>query len=51
MYLLKTSASFDSAHFLSGYNGKCANIHGHTWKIEVRPHMENRSDCVQRFAY
>ena len=35
MYLLKTSASFDSAHFLSGYNGKCANIHGHTWKIEV----------------
>ncbi|MCR5608387.1 MAG: 6-carboxytetrahydropterin synthase QueD [Lachnospiraceae bacterium] len=35
MYCLKTSASFDSAHFLSGYNGKCANIHGHTWRIEV----------------
>lgn len=35
MYKLKTTASFDSAHFLSGYNGKCANIHGHTWKIEV----------------
>ena len=28
-------ACFDSAHFLSGYNGKCANIHGHRWKIEV----------------
>ena len=35
MYGLKTSAAFDSAHFLSGYNGKCANIHGHRWTIEV----------------
>ena len=35
MYLLKTSASFDSAHFLSGYNGKCANIHGHHWSAEI----------------
>lgn len=35
MYSLKTSASFDSAHFLSGYNGKCANIHGHRWVAEV----------------
>ena len=35
MYRLKTNASFDSAHFLSGYEGKCANIHGHHWVIEV----------------
>lgn len=35
MYRLKTSAQFDSAHFLSGYQGKCANIHGHRWKIEA----------------
>lgn len=35
MYILRTSAAFDSAHFLSGYNGKCANIHGHRWIIEV----------------
>lgn len=35
MYEIKTSASFDSAHFLRGYNGKCANIHGHTWTIEA----------------
>jgi len=35
MYRLKTSAEFDSAHFLAGYNGKCANIHGHRWKIEA----------------
>lgn len=36
MYYLKTSASFDSAHFLHGYNGKCANIHGHHWVVEVK---------------
>ena len=35
MYLLKTEATFDSAHFLRGYNGKCANLHGHTWRVEV----------------
>lgn len=36
MYYLKTSSAFDSAHFLSGYDGKCKNIHGHRWVIEVR---------------
>ncbi len=35
MYFLKTAASFDSAHFLRGYKGKCANLHGHHWVIEV----------------
>ncbi len=35
MYYLKTAASFDSAHFLAGYEGKCANIHGHRWTLEV----------------
>ncbi len=35
MYQLKTSAAFDSAHFLAGYLGKCANLHGHRWVIEV----------------
>ncbi len=35
MYTLRTEAAFDSAHFLHGYNGKCSNLHGHRWKIEV----------------
>lgn len=35
MYTLQTSASFDSAHFLKGYQGKCSNIHGHRWTVEV----------------
>lgn len=33
MYSIKTECSFDSAHFLANYNGKCGNIHGHRWKI------------------
>ena len=35
MYTLQTNASFYSAHFLKGYQGKCSNIHGHRWTIEV----------------
>lgn len=35
MYTLKVEHSFDSAHFLAGYVGKCNNIHGHRWKVEI----------------
>ena len=28
-------ADFDAAHSLPGYQGKCANLHGHTYKVEV----------------
>ena len=35
MYTLQSSAHFDSAHFLKGYQGKCSNLHGHRWKVEV----------------
>jgi len=27
--------TFDSAHHLIDYNGKCRNIHGHTYKLEI----------------
>lgn len=33
MYELKTESSFDAAHFLSDYNGKCENLHGHRWRV------------------
>lgn len=33
MYYLQSEASFDAAHFLSNYEGKCRNIHGHRWRI------------------
>ena len=35
MYGLKTEAAFDSAHFLTDYYGKCENLHGHRWRMEV----------------
>lgn len=27
--------TFDVAHILSYYEGKCANLHGHTYKLQV----------------
>lgn len=47
MYILKTEASFDSAHFLAGYEGKCSNIHGHRWKIILEVKTEELKDDVQ----
>ncbi len=32
---LRTEGTFDAAHHLVGYKGKCANVHGHTWKVIV----------------
>jgi len=28
-------SEFDAAHSLPGYQGKCSNLHGHTYKAEV----------------
>lgn len=27
--------TFDAAHMLSNYSGKCHNLHGHTYKLQV----------------
>ena len=35
MYNLSVKTSFDAAHFLRGYTGKCANLHGHRWTVEI----------------
>ncbi len=34
-YLIKVVDTFSAAHAIHGYNGDCANLHGHTWKVEV----------------
>lgn len=36
MYYLTAEASFDGAHFLSGYEGKCSNLHGHRWRVILK---------------
>jgi len=35
MFELSIKGNFAAAHSLRGYEGKCKNLHGHTWKVEV----------------
>jgi len=35
MYKIKIEGDFSSAHNLRGYKGKCEDLHGHNWKVEV----------------
>lgn len=32
---LYTETFFDGAHYIEGHEGKCAVLHGHTWKVCV----------------
>ena len=35
MFELIVEKTFDSAHFLKGYDGDCARMHGHTYKVQI----------------
>ncbi|MBP7836240.1 MAG: 6-carboxytetrahydropterin synthase QueD [Candidatus Omnitrophica bacterium] len=35
MYKIKIEGDFSSAHNLRGYKGKCEELHGHNWRVEV----------------
>lgn len=35
MYILRVKDHFDAAHFLPWHEGKCKNLHGHRWEVEV----------------
>lgn len=35
MYSVTIQRHFDAAHHLDHYEGKCANIHGHRWTVEM----------------
>lgn len=35
MYEISAKFSISSAHFLTNYEGKCRNLHGHNWKVTV----------------
>ena len=35
MFSLKVEGSFSSAHNLRGYKGKCEDLHGHNWRVEL----------------
>jgi 6-pyruvoyltetrahydropterin/6-carboxytetrahydropterin synthase len=44
MYTLHIDTKFASAHQLRGYRGKCENIHGHSWKVQVSVSSETLND-------
>lgn len=35
MFEIKVTGEFSAAHNLREYRGKCEELHGHNWKIEV----------------
>ena len=35
MYQVSIQTHFSASHFLRNYQGKCENLHGHNWKVEV----------------
>ena len=46
---MTTEHSFDSAHFLAGYDGKCGNLHGHRWRVLLTVQSETlREDRQQK---
>jgi len=44
MFLVTKEFTFDSAHFLPKYSGKCENLHGHTYKLHVTVAVPNIDD-------
>ena len=57
MFILKSETSFDASHYLSGYEGKCSNIHGHRYRLvikvkgnELKESGSNRA-MVEDFSY
>ena len=43
--------SFDAAHYLPGYKGKCSQLHGHTWNmcITFKGMIDERTGMVVDF--
>lgn len=35
MYIVAVRSHYDSAHALRNYEGKCENLHGHRYEVEV----------------
>ncbi|MFH1622680.1 MAG: 6-carboxytetrahydropterin synthase QueD [Candidatus Omnitrophota bacterium] len=44
MFEVYVKSNFSAAHRLRGYKGKCEDLHGHNWKVEVFIENENLDD-------
>lgn len=40
--ILSTRHHFDAAHRLTFHKGKCRNLHGHRWEVEVQIDIHNQ---------
>ena len=45
---IENRASFDSAHFLTDYYGKCENLHGHRWRAVVYSSRDLQADGTMK---
>ena len=51
MYTLKLTHHFDSSHYLKEYKGKCANVHGHRWVVNIEITTSNlKNDMIVDFS-
>jgi len=44
VYDLMIESQFSSAHQLRGYKGKCENLHGHNWRVQVTVSSDKLDD-------
>lgn len=44
MFDLTIESQFSAAHQLRGYKGKCEELHGHNWRIQVTVSSDKLSD-------
>jgi len=44
VYDLMIESQFSSAHQLRGYKGKCENMHGHNWRVQVTVSSDKLDD-------
>ena len=51
MYVVSVQAHYDSAHFLRNYKGKCENLHGHRYVVEVALATDQLNDSGLAFDF
>lgn len=51
MYEVAILSHFDSAHYLRGYGGRCENLHGHRWQVEVALRATELNDIGLAFDF
>jgi 6-pyruvoyltetrahydropterin/6-carboxytetrahydropterin synthase len=43
-YEIRVQGYFSAAHHLRDYQGKCKNVHGHNWKVDVYVECDKLND-------